>query len=152
MVFDAIYFDMDGTIANLYAVENWEPKLRSSDPSPYADAVPMVDMDALNKLCEAFATKGVTIGIITWLAMDADKSYDDAVREAKMEWLQTHFPCFSECHMVKYGTTKLSTARCKNSILVDDNAKVRAGWHGYAAIDATKDILEELKKYLDMLG
>ena len=24
----AIYFDMDGTIANLYAVENWLPMLR----------------------------------------------------------------------------------------------------------------------------
>ena len=33
-----IYFDMDGTIANLYAVENWLPKLRNKDESPYAEA------------------------------------------------------------------------------------------------------------------
>ena len=33
-----IWFDMDGTIANLYGVENWLPKLRAHDASPYADA------------------------------------------------------------------------------------------------------------------
>lgn len=29
-----IYFDMDGTIANLYAVEGWLPMLRAYDPTP----------------------------------------------------------------------------------------------------------------------
>ena len=29
-----IWLDMDGTIANLYAVENWLPKLRAFDPDP----------------------------------------------------------------------------------------------------------------------
>ena len=33
-----IWWDMDGTIANLYAVNDWLPKLRSEDPSPYAEA------------------------------------------------------------------------------------------------------------------
>ena len=30
-----ICFDMDGTIADLYAVENWLPMLRAFDPTPY---------------------------------------------------------------------------------------------------------------------
>ena len=29
-----IWFDMDGTIANLYGVENWLPMLRAYDPTP----------------------------------------------------------------------------------------------------------------------
>ena len=33
-----IWFDMDGTLADLYGVENWLEKLRASDPSPYAEA------------------------------------------------------------------------------------------------------------------
>ena len=37
----AVYFDMDGTIANLYNVEGWESKLRAEDASPYADASPL---------------------------------------------------------------------------------------------------------------
>ena len=28
------YLDMDGTIANLYAVDGWLPKLRAFDPTP----------------------------------------------------------------------------------------------------------------------
>ena len=42
-----IWFDMDGTIADLYAVENWLPMLRASDPTPYAMAKPMLRLSAL---------------------------------------------------------------------------------------------------------
>ena len=30
----AIYFDMDGTIADLYAVDGWLDMLRAYDPTP----------------------------------------------------------------------------------------------------------------------
>ena len=40
-------FDMDGTIADLYAVPNWLEKLRKGDPSPFQDAAPMWNMKAL---------------------------------------------------------------------------------------------------------
>ena len=42
-----IYFDMDGTIADLYNVENWLPKLRAEDASPYVEAEIMVDASEL---------------------------------------------------------------------------------------------------------
>ena len=45
-----IYFDMDGTIADLYAVDNWLAKLRSSDPSPYAEAETLLNMSHLARL------------------------------------------------------------------------------------------------------
>lgn len=145
----AIYFDMDGTIANLYDVENWEPKLLAHDPSPYVEAVPMVDMQELCEVCEQFAALGVTIGVISWLAMGSNRYYDAQVRAAKREWLEQHFPIASEIHLVKYGTTKLSCANIKDSILVDDNAKVRAGWNGNGGtIDATKNIIKSLRKVL----
>ena len=31
-----IWFDMDGTIANLYGVPGWLSYLQESDPTPYA--------------------------------------------------------------------------------------------------------------------
>lgn len=146
----AIYFDMDGTIADLYSVENWEAKLNSSDPSPYVDAVPMVDMQALNDLMQEFASMGITIGVISWLAMNSNSDYDKAVRKAKREWLARHFPIATEVHLIKYGTTKRKAARFKNSVLVDDNAKVRKGWNGHSTIDATGDILAALRDYLEV--
>ena len=39
-----IYFDMDGTIANLYGVIDWLPKLHNSDASPYMEAKPLVEV------------------------------------------------------------------------------------------------------------
>lgn len=144
----AIYFDMDGTVANLYAVEQWEPKLRASDPSPYREAVPVVDMTVLANLCHQLMQAGITIGVISWLAMDSTKEYDCQVREAKRAWLKQWMPYVQEVHLIKYGRTKKSAARIKDAILVDDNAKVRAGWSG-VTIDATQDILKELKKVLD---
>lgn len=151
----AIYFDMDGTIADLYNVPDWLPKLQNSDVSPYVDAAPMVDMPALNALLEKFAALGFIIGVISWTAKDGTKEYNKAVRAAKRAWLNTHFPCVSELHIVKYGTPKHTTAKIKGSILVDDNADVRKAWENYteenATIDATDttrmiDQLHELYK------
>lgn len=148
---EAIYFDMDGTIASLYDVDNWLEKLHSSDASPYREAKPLCNMQTLNDLCEQFTAHGVTIGVISWLAKGSTKEYDREVRAAKREWLKKHFPCAQEIHLVKYGTTKLKAANKKNSVLVDDNEQVRKGWHGLAVIDATKDILKELEKLLDSI-
>ena len=77
-----ICFDMDGTIANLYAVEDWLPKLRAEDASPYLDAKPMWDMEALAGILRQLQDQGITITVITWLAKDSSAEYKKAVREA----------------------------------------------------------------------
>ena len=82
-----IYFDMDGTIADLYAVENWLPKLRSADATPYEDAVPMVRMNLLARLLNRLQKEGYKLGIVSWLAKNSDNDYDEAVTRAKMSWL-----------------------------------------------------------------
>jgi len=38
----AIYFDMDGTIADFYSVENWLEDLRMENVAPYILAKPML--------------------------------------------------------------------------------------------------------------
>ena len=60
-----IWFDMDGTIADLYGVENWLPKLRSSDPSPYAEAKPMLNFSLFARYLNKLQVKGYKIGIIS---------------------------------------------------------------------------------------
>lgn len=82
-----IIFDMDGTIADLYGVENWLPMLRAEDPTPYAVAEPMYDMDDLRTVLKTLKLKGWRIGVTTWLAKGSTREYDELVREAKQEWL-----------------------------------------------------------------
>lgn len=127
----AIYWDLDGTIVDLYGVDNWEPKLVSHDPSPYQEAAPLHDMEKLNRMMSEFKTLGITIGVISWLAIGSNKEYDKKTRQAKREWLKQHFPCADEIHLVKYDTPKHKVAKIKEkAILIDDNAQVRASWKG----------------------
>ena len=61
-----IFFDMDGTIANLYAVENWLDFLRAEEVTPYKEAMPMVNMSQLARLLNRLQAEGYKIGIISW--------------------------------------------------------------------------------------
>ena len=146
-----ICFDMDGTIADLYSVPNWLDKLRAEDSSPYSDATPMWDMEELRKILLLLIGEGWEVRIISWLSKDSSASYKDEVRKAKLEWLAKYDFPYRRCHLVAYGTTKADCVRrwASPAILVDDNEKVRNGWHLGETIDPTKvDLIEELRKLL----
>ena len=149
-----ICFDMDGTIADLYKVPNWLISLRNFDPYPYRQANPMWDMEELVSLLHQLQNTGVEIRIITWLSKDSNPDYDRAVRQAKKEWLMKYdFPC-DHFHGVRYGATKADSVRKylgegETAVLIDDNAKVRQGWHLGDTIDPTAcNIIEALRKLL----
>lgn len=146
-----ICFDMDGTIADLYGVENWLEKLRASDASPYIEARPLWDMDALRSVLDLLMLNGWEIRIVSWLSKGSDKAYDKAVREAKREWLTANGFPFDRAHFVAYGATKANSVRgaADYAVLVDDNDKVRNGWKLGATINPTAcDLIEELAKLL----
>lgn len=142
-----LVFDMDGTIVDLYGVENWLTYLRNEDVFPYVNAEPMYDMLDLMETLHRLKENGWSVCITSWLAKGASKDYDNLVRQAKKDWLDRFMFPYDELHFVKYGTTKANCTRHKADfqILVDDNMKVRKGWTLGATIDATKDILSTLK-------
>lgn len=145
-----LVFDMDGTIANLYGVENWLADLRSENERPYRDAAPLYDMAALASLLELLKLKGWIIAITSWLAKDSTKAYDEKVRQAKKEWLEKYNFPYDEIHLVKYGTTKANCTRKKGGfqILIDDNEQVRNSWTLGDTIDANQNILKALADLL----
>ena len=151
-----ICFDMDGTIADLYGVENWLEKLRAYDASPYLTAKPMCDMEELAFLLEVAQHRGIEVRIITWLSKDTNKDYDNMVRIAKQAWLKAQGWTIDHFHGVAYGATKANSVRQyleseDTAILFDDNAKVRQGWHLGDTYDPTAcDICEVLKKVLGL--
>lgn len=153
-----ICFDMDGTIADLYGVENWLEKLRAYDASPYLTAKPMCDMEELAFLLDVARYRGIEIRIISWLSKESTKEYDELVRIAKQAWLESMGLPIDHFHGVAYGATKadsirryLDTSKGETAILFDDNEKVRNGWHMGEAIDPAKqDICEVLKNILGL--
>ena len=144
-----IAWDMDGTLADLYSVDNWLDKLHKEDATPYIEARPLVDVESLMATLKILKAEGYVLAIVSWLAAGSSKQYDKDVRAAKRDWLERYFPgVFDEIHLVKYGTTKRQTVRRHaEAVLVDDNAKVRKGFRGQT-IDAsnTKKMMQELKK------
>ena len=143
-----IYFDMDGTIADLYNVVDWLPKIRRSDSSPYSEAKPLVEVGEFQILLSILKNRGFKIGVISWLAKDSEKSYDKLVRNAKKEWLRINFPeiTFDEIHIVKYGTRKDYVAKDKFGIIFDDDERVRNTWRGLPINPNTTDIIEKLRE------
>lgn len=125
-----ICFDMDGTVADLYAVDNWLDKLRAEDASPYRDAKPMWDMEKLAEVLLDLIEQEWEIRVISWLSKNSSEPYKKAVRKAKLEWLKEQGFPYHKAHLVAYGATKANSVRKDRpmAILVDDNDKVRQGW------------------------
>ena len=122
-----IWFDMDGTIADLYGVENWLPMLIANDPTPYKVAAPLVNMNKLARKLNKLQQAGYKLGIISWLSKNSTPEYDKAVTAAKVSWLRKHLNSvkFDEIKIVAYGTPKQTLG---NGILFDDEQPNRKAW------------------------
>ena len=123
------YFDMDGTIADFYSVEGWLNDLISEKVRPYAEAKPLVNPENLKKIIEKLKAEGYSFGIISWTSKNGSKDFNKKVRKTKIEWLNKYFPdCFSEIHIIKYGTPKHWVAK-NHGILFDDEIGNRKKWN-----------------------
>lgn len=140
----AIYFDMDGCIADLYGVPNWLEYLINSDPYPYKAAKPLINMNSLARLLNRLQAKGYYIGIVSWLSKNGTESYNEAVTNAKLAWLNKHLHSvhWDEIVIVPYGTPKHEAVSIEG-ILFDDEERNRTNWTGIAY--DVENIIEILK-------
>ena len=141
-----IYLDMDGTIADLYAVDGWLDDLEANRTRPYDEAKPMHNMSVLARALNKAQRNGVQIGIISWLSKSGTPDYNRKVEKVKRKWLKKHLKSvqFDEIYIVKYGTPKSSVAK-NVGILFDDEERNRMEWNKGDAFPPEK-ILEILKK------
>lgn len=139
-----IWFDMDGTIADLYRVENWLEMLIAHDETPYAIAKPIVNLSVLARLMNKVQRKGFEICIVSALAKDSTAEYDERVRNAKIKWLANHLKSvhFDEIRFVPYWYTK-NDVNTGADVLFDDEERHLEKWTG-TAVHASK-MIETLK-------
>ena len=140
----AIWFDMDGCIADLYGVPNWLEYLINSDPYPYKAAKPLINMNSLARLLNRLQAEGYHIGIVSWLSKSGTESYNEAVTNAKLAWLNKHLHSvhWNEIVIVPYGTPKHEAVSIEG-ILFDDEERNRTNWTGIAY--DVENIIEILK-------
>ena len=152
-----IVWDMDGTMADLYGVDGWLEMLRGENPLPYAIAKPMWDMKRLANVLRGLQDFGIEQRIVTWLAMDSTEEYKTETRNAKREWLDRFDFPYDFFHGVQYGATKADSVRRflaedETAILIDDNFKVRRGWHLGETVDPTEiNVIDFLEALLESL-
>lgn len=146
-----LYFDMDGTIANLYGVDGWLDYLIAEDATPYLIAEPLINLSLFARYLNQLQRLGINIGIVSWLAKNSNDEYDALVTEAKQKWLRNHLKSveWDEIHIVKYGTPKQTVVN-DIGFLFDDEAPNREKWDKRYSYDE-KEILETLKSWLDRL-
>ena len=123
-----INFDMDGTLAGFYDVENWLDYLLREKTKPYRVAKPLVDMRQLGKEIRRLQSLGYSVGIISWGSKGAQNPYFQKIRRAKLGWLYEHLGSvtFDHIAIVPYGTPKSAMG---GGILFDDEERNRKEWN-----------------------
>ena len=141
-----INFDMDGTIADLYANPNWLPMLRAFDPTPYATAKPLLRLNTLARKLNELQKQGYELAVISWLSKESNPAYDEAVTATKMAWLAEHLPSvhWDRITIIPYGTPKENYCHTPLDILFDDEERNRNNWTGRAY--DVKNIMEILRE------
>ena len=142
-----INFDMDGTLANFYGVENWLAYLEAEDTTPYAEALPLLRLSALARKLNALQRSGYDLAIISWLSKSGSDAYNEAVTAVKLNWLKKHLPSvnWDRITIVPYGTPKQNFCENPLDILFDDEAKNRDNWTGRAY--DVQNIMEILRTF-----
>ena len=140
-----IFFDMDGTIADLYGVNGWLTDIMNKSTRPYAEAKALVNLQALARVLNRLTRQGYKIEIISWLAKNSTTEYDERVTQVKREWLAKHLASvnFTAINIVKYGTAKQNFIHIGKDILFDDEEQNRNNWTGEA--HDVHNIIEVLK-------
>ena len=140
-----INFDMDGTIADLYGVDNWLEMLIAEDAFPYETAEPLLRLSALARRLNSLQKNGYNLAIISWLSKSGTNEYNAEVEAVKRKWLAKHLPSvkWDAIHIVPYGTPKQDFCGNPLDILFDDEVRNRENWTGRAY--DVNNIMEILK-------
>lgn len=145
-----IYFDMDGTIADLYGVDNWLDYLIRGKTYPYENAKPLVNMQVLARYLNKLQKQGYRIGVISWGSKNATPLYLQEITEVKKAWLRKRLRSvkFDFIHVLPYGFEKETFCTNPEDILFDDEEKNRTNWNIRGKAYKESEIFEVLKSLL----
>ena len=151
-----IFFDLDGTVADLYNKEGWLEDIQNELPI-FENLKPIIDMQELEGFCMKLKARGYGIGIITWLPMHASEQYESACALEKRKWVSKYMPYIDEFYALRYGTPKQNASFIRGTLnyLIDDNQEVGKMWeerNNHLAVKVSEgNTLEEVTKHFSMI-
>ena len=148
-----IYFDMDGTIADLYQANDWLERLLAEEEGLFLDLEPMHDKEELTEILNRLKDSNYGLEVITWTPKDVSREYVKTVEQEKRAWMKRHFPMIEKIICLEYGTPKQEGLKTRENqqILVDDNLEVVGMWDTpkrRKSIVADEDLLQKLRLLL----
>jgi hypothetical protein len=125
-----VYFDMDGTIADLYNFPNWLSYFENEKEGIFSQLSPMIDAKRLNDAIAKAKAKGHKFGVITWLPKNSTAQYRLKCSLEKIDWIKKNVPELKDNIMTcEYGTSKADVAHANSrTIIFDDDENVRKDW------------------------
>lgn len=153
----AIWFDMDGTIYELYEIPDWLECLQEKRYSVYNQAgKARVNLDRIREAVRALTAQGWEVGIITWAGKNVKRgSWEfEAIAHFKREWTAHNFPeLLDNFQLLEYGESKADYAPASYdlNILVDDNTEVREAWRKYTSEGSQFKTINASRSYARML-
>jgi histidinol phosphatase-like enzyme len=122
-----VYFDMDGTLADLYGVTNVFKRLDALDANVYSEAKPI---DTYINMLKEFKNMGYKVIILSCLGMISDKQFDKDTVRNKGLWLDKYVGKQYIDERIYIPNTKHKEQYINEyGILVDDDDKVLMNWN-----------------------
>lgn len=155
----SIWFDMDGTLYELYKIPNWLERLEQGDMSVFEDGKARAHLKRINRAIEGLVKQGWRVGVITWAPKNITPRLFAWANDVKFNWIVENCPALANSFAcIPYGESKaqflqdMEAEGAELNILVDDNKEVRAEWrtHGktFKTINASKSFYRTLEGLL----
>lgn len=156
-----VYFDLDGTLFDLYGKTNWLDFLENEKSGIFIEGnfMPNIEIGKLLELISKLLSYGVNFEVITWLPKQASKNYEEICEKEKRIWVEKNLPFIKKINCQSYGIPKQKAINKKASrmILIDDNEDICRNWEtkiqrkfykvdtNFSAVNALQDLLNKFE-------
>ena len=125
-----IFFDLDGTLYDLYNIDNWLNSLQYEDATVFERGNFIGDYEKFMGIIKELLLKGYTFGVISWLPMYATPEFENECAKVKEMWVKKYLPFVEEMTFQRYGTPKQNAVQKKaqTMYLLDDSKDVGRVW------------------------
>ena len=145
-----IYFDLDGTIYDLYGMENWLERIENEKPNTFTDGKFIVNYDEFMQCVKELKEQGYNFNVISWLPYDVTYDYRKKCEQEKRSWIKKFLPFVKNVEIQFYGILKHT--HVESGILIDDNEKICRHWRNEnrIALNVNKEfnVISALKKLI----
>lgn len=150
MIKKECYFDLDGTIYDLYGMKDWLKRIENEKPNTFTDGKFIVNYNEFMECVKQLEKQGYIFNVISWLPYDVTYNYKKKCEQEKRNWIKKFLPFVKNVEIQSYGILKHT--HVESGILIDDDEKICRHWRNEnrIALNVNKEfnVIKALKKLI----